>query len=168
MRATNDDRSKLRRYVARRVRELRERGATFDAIAADLGVSKPQVYALATKATGGLGPESERAFARAWFGGSLDALQRAADAWCKAHPDDDASARAPAVEVHPVIARVADRLGYSARIVALASERWTRAGGESAISDDVAARLLAGERGLDDAATMAAEAARSATSRRRS
>lgn len=81
------------RYAAKLLADLRipdESGKklSFDKIAAELGISKPQVHKLVDE-TRGYGPVVEEAVARRWFGGSVDKLQKAANAWAEQNPETE-------------------------------------------------------------------------------
>lgn len=55
--------------------------ATYQSIADDLGVTKPQVHQLINDCPRGFGPKFEEQFARKFYGGSIDKLRREAEKW---------------------------------------------------------------------------------------
>jgi hypothetical protein len=68
-------------YAKHLLDQLREDGQSYDSIAAELGISKPQVYGLLSGTGKGLGPKAESALAKRWHKGSVDAFRKASEAF---------------------------------------------------------------------------------------
>lgn len=84
-------------FIAAKLRAMREpqaggRPLSFDKIAVELGITKPQIHSL-VKGTGGAGIKVEQVFAERFFDGSIDRLRAEAQRWWqernRVHPGPD-------------------------------------------------------------------------------
>jgi hypothetical protein len=105
------------RYIAARIAEWESGGRTLSSLAAEIGVSHAHLSPL-RDGKAGAGDATERGAARVWFGGSRDALERAAKDWAAEHPlavgrdvelDERYDARARGIDgymtLHPGVTR---------------------------------------------------------------
>lgn len=72
-------------FIADQLRRMRGEGpkkVSYEKLAAELGIKKPQVYNIVNHGKGA-GPAVERALAERLFGGSIDKLRAAAEQWSR-------------------------------------------------------------------------------------
>ncbi len=91
------DVSNEQRFAAHTLATMKQSGQTYDGMALELGISKPQVHKLVVKGEG-FGPKVETALARKFYAGSVDAFRAAAQAWAERNPDERRHAELAALD----------------------------------------------------------------------